>query len=322
MEAKIVNDYQSVIEDAGWANVSTAVLVVSGQDRAHWLHKLVTADIEHLRTGDTAYGALLDAKGHFVADLLVLINKDDIFILTEPASSSELQSTLRRYIFRERVKVEETTSRFVLVTIVGGQSVSHLHKIIGDVAAPESSHFAQVDFEDETLHILRSTRSRVPSFDLLLPGEKLESIERILAALPQVGTDLLEILRVEAGRPRWGVDFDSTTLALEIPDVMQIRVDQGCYVGQEVVARIVHRGHVNRNLRGLRITGDSVPAAHASISCEGQPIGNTTSVVSSPQFGVIALGFVRREFGETGTWVDIGASQPVSAQVVDLPFAV
>ncbi|MGB8644496.1 MAG: glycine cleavage T C-terminal barrel domain-containing protein, partial [Anaerolineae bacterium] len=126
------------------------------------------------------------------------------------------------------------------------------------------------------------------------------------------------VLRVEAGLPRWGVDFDSGTLALEIPDVMSIRVDQGCYVGQEVVARLVHRGHVNRHLVGLRFEGAPLPTLGQSILNADTAVGTITSAVDSPRFGAIALGYVRREVSEPGTVLRVGEALP--ARVVELPF--
>src|SRR5262249_27852675 len=143
------------------------------------------------------------------------------------------------------------------------------------------------------------------------------ALREALNGVPEISQDILDTLRIEAGLPRWGVDFDETTLALEIPDVMQIRVDQGCYVGQEVVARIVHRGHVNRHLRGLQFRSDALPACGDAIEFNGAQVGQITSAAHSPFRGNIALGYVRRE-------VQVGADVQVNgatAQVLELPFA-
>jgi folate-binding protein YgfZ len=138
-----------------------------------------------------------------------------------------------------------------------------------------------------------------------------------LASVPYLTSQTLETLRVEAGIPRWGVDFDTTTLALEIPNVLEVRVDQGCYVGQEVVARIVHRGHVNRHLLGLKFDGSECPARSDVIFHDGKEVGSITSSAYSPRFGALGLGYVRREV-EPETVVYVGKNR--QARIVNLPF--
>jgi folate-binding protein YgfZ len=135
--------------------------------------------------------------------------------------------------------------------------------------------------------------------------------------LPELDAATLETLRIEAGLPKWGADFDETTLALEIPDGMQIRVDQGCYVGQEVVARIVHRGHVNRYLRGIQLVGETLPSPGEPIQSGSVEVGQITSAALSPRRGAVALGYVRREI-EPGTQVRVN---DIPATVLELPFA-
>jgi len=151
----------------------------------------------------------------------------------------------------------------------------------------------------------------------MIPTAGAGELVAALGELPQLDDETLELLRVEAGLPRRGVDFDETTLALEVPDVTQIRVDQGCYVGQEVVARLVHRGHVNRHLRGLRLSDGYLPQRGQPIQFGDKDVGSVTSAARSPLLGAFALGYVRREV-EPGAAVTVEGH---NATVEELPFA-
>jgi folate-binding protein YgfZ len=129
-------------------------------------------------------------------------------------------------------------------------------------------------------------------------------------------------MRVEAGVVRYGVDVDASTLLLEAPLPEAYSLNKGCYLGQEVIARITYRGHVNRKIVGFRLADARVPPAGAPVLVEGKEVGRITSAVLSPALGVgLALGFLRREHHEPGTRVEVRAGdEPLSAEVVALPF--
>lgn len=324
------NEYQAAIQDVAWAQVDAGVLQIGGQDRIKWLHKLITAQITDLGVGQGVRSALLDAKGHFVADFDLWLETDSIGIILDIASLESLERTLRRYIIREKVIVRDDTPEWCLFTLIGPEGKRQLTQFFGqDVSSHLAStsvtenvkphQFVTIPTNGKTILLFSSNRAQVPSIDVLVPVQQAESMKESLQAVVRLGPECLELLRVEAGIPKWGVDFDEHTLALEIPQVMQIRVDQGCYVGQEVVARIVHRGHVNRHLRGLRINRDTVPPRGAPVWHAGSAVGNVTSAVCSPAFGAMGMGYVRREV-EVGTEVQIGDKPDVTALVTDLPF--
>ena len=186
-------------------------------------------------------------------------------------------------------------------------------------ATPETPYsFASFQIDGAEAMIVRSARAKVPVSEVLVVSEARERMRGALKDIPELSSEVLEVLRLEAGFPLWGVDFDSTTLVLEIPEVLSIRVDQGCYVGQEVVARLVHRGHVNRMLVGLKFEGVEQPARGELMYADGKEIGSVTSAAVSPRFGMIGLGYVRRESSGIGTWLQFGNHR--RAQVVKLPF--
>lgn len=318
------DEYAAVIERAGWTTSPMGILRVEGRDRITWLHKLITADVQRLGVGQGTRAALLDAKGHFVAPFVLLGDEDLLELLVEPSAAETLYNALRRYIIREQVHLEDVSAQWCTITILGPQAASVMQETFGRNASvlslPATNyHWRWGSYGNSQARLVRMLRARVPAFDILLPCDATSALEREWRVLPQLSPDTLETLRVEAGLPRWGVDFDQSTLSLEIPNVIEIRIDQGCYVGQEVVARLVHRGHVNRHLRGLRITDGEPPPQGAHVWCGGTEVGNITSSVWSPLFGPIALGYVRREV-EIGARVTIGARQEWSAEVIELPF--
>lgn len=310
--------YETAIENVGWANIPLGVLRIEGLDAQKWLHKIVTADVEHLQTGQGTRSALLDAKGHFVADFLLLRDGDALGALVDSSARATLFNTLRRYIIREKVVVSDVTDGWMCLSLIGMRAAQVVERVLETRVPTELYNWVWGHQGITAARVVRSARARVPSYDLMVPVSGVPDLRVALTDVPEIPEQVLETLRIEAGLPRWGVDFDESTLALEIPDVMQIRVDQGCYVGQEVVARIVHRGHVNRHLRGLRIETDTQPLPGESIQFDGAEVGAVTSAARSPMLGTIALGFVRRHV-EPGAEVQLFHSP---ARVVELPFLI
>lgn len=310
--------YETVIAKAGWKDIPIGILRMEGPDAIKWLHKIVTADVEHLQTGQGARSALLDAKGHFVADFTLLRDGAVVGAFVDMAARDTLLNTFRRYIIRDKVTLTDVSERWRCVTIVGTQAAMRVEQILETPAPSQLYHWVWGHRDETAARVVRSARARVPAFDIMIPAAGLPDLHAALTDVPQISDELLETLRIEAGLPRWGKDFDSNTLALEIPDVMQIRVDQGCYVGQEVVARITHRGHVNRHLRGLHLQFRELPPEGQAIQFDGIDVGNVTSAARSPMLGNIALGYVRRH-------VEVGAEVQVNggtARVVELPFPI
>jgi len=310
--------YETVIENAGWANIPLGVLRIEGPDALKWLHKIVTADVERLHTGQGTRSALLNAKGHFVADFLLLRDGDALGALVDISARETLYTALRRYVLRDKVTVSDVTDRWMCLTLVGKRAAQVVERVL-ETRVPSNLYDWVWGRQGITAaRVVRSARARVPSYDLMVPVSGVPDLRVALGDVQEIPEALLETLRIEAGLPRWGVDFDENTLALEVPEVMQIRVDQGCYVGQEVVARIVHRGHVNRHLRGLRIETDTLPPRGEAIQFDGAEVGAVTSAAQSPMLGNIALGYVRRHV-EPGAQVQLFRSP---ARVIELPFPI
>ena len=181
-------------------------------------------------------------------------------------------------------------------------------------------------FGDANATIARVPEMDLEGFEIFIPTAAADSLKPKFAAagVSAGGKDTWEIARIESGRPQWGADMDDTTLPQEanFDELGAISYTKGCYIGQETVARVKYRGHVNRALSGLVIEGERVPGEGAQVTVDGKEVGRVTSAVRSIALGrPIALGYLRREHFEPGaavTVVDGAGEQP--AHVAALPF--
>ena len=185
-------------------------------------------------------------------------------------------------------------------------------------------HHIVVPWEGVEIRAVRTEETGEEGYDLWTRAEGLGRLwERLReAGARPIGREAWDVLRVEAGIVRYGGDVDASTLLLEAPLPESYSLNKGCYLGQEVIARITYRGHVNRQIVGFRFTDARVPPAGAPVLVEGKEVGRITSAVLSPGLGVaLALGFLRREHQEAGTRVEVrGGNEPLAAEVAVLPF--
>ena len=163
---------------------------------------------------------------------------------------------------------------------------------------PPYAH-ATVARDDTAIIVMRSPDLEVEGYDLFVPAPQFERVwnSAVSARATPAGLAVWEIARIEAGRPEWGIDLDDTTIPQEanLDSLDAISFTKGCYTGQEVVARVHFRGHVNRTLRGLRFPKASPPRRATLFDGTGKSVGDVTSCVASPRLGTIGLGMVRRE---------------------------
>jgi folate-binding protein YgfZ len=311
-----------------------ARIVAAGPDRGAYLQGLLTNDIQALTAGRGCYSAYLTAQGRMISDMYVLELGDAMLIDAPAIRRAELVEKFDQFLFSEDVQLGDATDRFVQAAIVGPRAADALAHAWDSSAAPDASTLrafvehqnARVDVAGNRVIVARRDDYGAPGFAIYVPSEIASTcFEAIFdgGAVPG-DRDVAETLRVEAGRPLFGVDMDSDTIPLEagIED-RAISFSKGCYVGQEVIIRVLHRGHgrVARKLVGLRIAGE-VPSRGASVESDGKRVGNVTSAVRSPQLDAsIALAYVQRDFVEPGTpvRVEVGGRM-ADAVVAALPF--
>jgi len=217
------------------------------------------------------------------------------------------------------------TPAWGILTVAGPAARKTVEQAVG-AAVPDLSRWQHVvmSWEGMEIRVVRTDETGEEGYDLWASTDGLDRLwERLgeSGARP-VGRAAWEVLRVEAGVVRYGVDVDATTILLEAPVPESYSLSKGCYLGQEVIARITYRGHVNRKIVGFRFAGPRVPPAGAPVLVEGKEVGRITSAVLSPAVGIaLALGFLRREHHEPGTRVEVqDGGESLSAEVATLPF--
>jgi folate-binding protein YgfZ len=304
-------------------------LRLTGRDRQSFLQGMVTNDVARLMPGQGCYAFQLDATGHVLADMRVLCAEDYLLLDVEPGLAPQVAETLERYLIMERCRIADV-SREVGQFLVGGTRAAAFlaehYGIQGAEVWGEGAN-AKSSVHDQTDDLFaRSDLIALPAFDVYMPQAYNRDVYLHALMKEANGVEMppetLDALRVEAGVPRFGVDMDARVLAPETGQQSRaISYRKGCYIGQEIVARIDARGHTNRTFAGFRLNGGGdLPAPETPVVAEdGREVGRVTSVAVGPMVGVpIALGYVRHEHAAPGTSVTIGG-QP--AIVALLPFA-
>lgn len=291
-------------------------LRVTGEDRVRFLNGQVTNDVKILAPGSGCYAAFTNAKGKMRADVVILNIGDSLLLDLEPGCDVRIAAELEKFIISDDVFIGDlriSGNGFAVV----GEGAGNVLRDAGLTTAPPSALFGVIGLPLKSGGwLFRSRRARVEAYDIWVQRADSAAVaSRLREALERnggkmVGETELEILRVEAGIPRFGVDMDETTLPPEVGlESVAISYTKGCYLGQEVIARIKSVGHVNRTLARLRLP-ESARSGHA-LSHNGREVGKLGSVVVSPQFGRIGLAIVRREAGEVGTRLALAEGEAV-----------
>jgi folate-binding protein YgfZ len=297
-----MNDYESVREGgAGLIDLSAmrGRIRVTGSEAVMFLNGLITNDMKAVVENEWLPAVFPNVQGRLIGAVRITREKDSGFLIdTENASHEAILKTISRFTLAGDFRVSDVTSETALLTVQGRRA----SEIVSNINATA----------------IRATHTGEDGFDLLVDGDVSLVKEKLVAAGAQpVSPEVFEILRIEAGIPRHGVDMDETNVVLETNLDDAISYTKGCYLGQEIIVRIKHRGHVAKKLTGLKCD-KPVEAGAAVQSVEGKEIGRVTSVTFSPKLeSAIALGYVRYEYLSAGTAVKVG---DVTGTVTDLPF--
>ena len=307
-------EYRTITEACGLLDRSErGKLALAGADAATFLQGQVTNDVEGLGVGAGCYAAFLTPKGKMLGDVRILNTGDELLMDTERVALQALFNMIRRFSLGYAVELHKRTLERGLLSLIGPDAVA----IAGvDYLSPEENAHAPACVAGIQARAIRTDTG----IDLLCHAGDLEALRNGLeeAGALSVGEAAVECLRVERGRPRYGIDLDDTVIPQEAGlNERAVSFTKGCYVGQETVARLYYRGKPNRNLRGLRLSGPAEPGEE--LSSGGRAVGRITSVASSPRFGPIALAFVRRE-ASVGTTVSVGSGDGLAGEVTELPF--
>jgi len=304
----------------GWAELDRLSLVrVAGPQRVKFLHNLLSNDIAGLQPGQTRLAALMDLKGHQVAWMRVLAGEDGLFCELPAATRDGVVDTFLHYKVGAPVRFEKLDT--VVLGLFGPQAAAAALKLGFGEAPTEVDSFTALSGEPGALRIVRGRD--LPSHGLALHVEPAFA-DVVRARLkdivgPALDPSVLDTLRVEEGIPWHGIDVKEDNLLHETGQLSTYHSSsKGCYLGQEVVARLEGRGgNVNRRLRGLRC---SIAAAAGDPILSGEKtIGSITTSGISPEFGPIAMGYVHRSTADEGTEIQVAGG---AATLVDLPFRI
>jgi folate-binding protein YgfZ len=318
--------YAALLQSAGLIDEADRVVIrVTGEQAAEMLHGLTTNDVTGLSPGQGTYAFMLTPKGRVVAEMRLIRLTDEVWLDLPASCGDSALSHLRKYLPPIFAVFEQTDHR--RIGVVGPVALEVLdfwadQPMSSDLKALQSSPLERNGFH---AHVIGREAIEGPGFDVYVTadsyGETLGSLEAATLEFGGAKADQADwdILRVERGIPVWGPDFSENELAQEVAqDDRAISFEKGCYTGQEVVARIHFRGHVNRILRGF-----SLPRPDLA---PGQPLyegdrerGALGSVVVSPRLGPIALGLARAEL-PPGSRLALEPSGDPFVELTELPF--
>lgn len=305
----------------------------SGAKSAEVVAGLVTNDVLSLQAGQGAYAAALTPRGKVIADVRIFAENGSWLIDTGARAWPGWWDMVKKFVNPRLANYEDVSSSLQDIGVFGATARHCVEAMTGInsaalTALPMYGHVAARVAGADVI-VARVPDIGIEGFDLFVPADAYDTIWEHAASAggAPVGLGAWEILRVEAGRPEWGVDMDENTLVQEanLDELGAVSYTKGCYVGQEVVARVHFRGHVNRHLRGLRAASAEPPATGARLFDDaGADVGEVRSGVTSPRLGGIALAMVRREVAAGTSLVARldGDEAGRRVDLVPLPFAV
>jgi folate-binding protein YgfZ len=292
-------------------------LALTGADAKTFLQGQVSNDVEALTPGTGCYAAFLTPKGKMLGDIRILDAGDEILLDTERVALQELFNMIRRFSVGYDVELHKRTLQQGLLSLLGPEAttVAGVGLGGGGLGAAEHCHVAG-EIDGVALRWIRTDLG----LDALCEAGETDTLASALerrGAQP-VSEAVADCLRIEHGRPRYGIDLDDTVIPQEADlNARAVSFTKGCYVGQETVARLFYRGKPNRQLRGLRLSEAAWTGAEVMFG--DRVVGRLGSVAESPSLGMIALALVRRE-APPGSHVSVGSDR-IKAVVVELPFA-
>lgn len=322
-------EYRAVRETVGLADLSDGGhYLVTGKDRVPFLQNLASNDLSLLSEGKGLYTTLLTAKGRMLSDFYLYGLSDALFMEVDRMNAEKTVAHLMRYKLRSQIKIEAAPWGHFLVAGPGARSV--LEGALGrTLPRMEEKSFFWAETNGAPLLCIKRSQTGEDDYHLYPSHESAENLfGKLLEAgaasgIRLIGRAALETLRVEAGKLRYGIDFDEHIIPVEAGlETEAISYTKGCYPGQEVIARIQTYGHVNKHLYGLVVEGEVLPKKDDKVFQADKELGWITSAVRSPFLGkIVAIGYLRPQIALPGTAVEIEANQTrIPAHATPLPF--
>ena len=279
-------------------------LRVKGPRASEMVTGMVTNDVSALAPGQGCYAAELTAKGKIVSDVRVFVEEDGVLVDAPPRAAAAWAAMVKKFV-NPRIAPHHDETGALRDLGIFGVTARHVVSELTGVQAPALTALppyahVSVQLEGATMLVAKVPELEVEGFELIVPADWFTALwtRAVAAGAVPAGLEAWDIARVEAGRPEWGIDIDDNTIPQEanFDALHAISYTKGCYVGQETVARVHFRGHVNKHLRGIRAAGMDPLRSGATLHDEaGNQVGDVRSTVRSPRLGAIALAMIRRE---------------------------
>lgn len=304
------SEYKALRDGAALIETDDAVLEMEGRDAFTFLHRMVANDLKALAVGRGRRSLLLDLKGHVVGDLAVLrTGETDVTIVCARGAAEGVEQTFSKYGIADEFQIAASDKR--VLSVQGPDALARI-SLPGPVTGLSELETMKTTVGGAEVRLVRHDRTGRGGVDLLVAPADVERVKGAIRADATASDAALDLVRLEAGRSRFGRDFGPDTIPqearLEEKDEDALSFDKGCFFGQEVVARLRFRGHVNKLLVPLVVEGEA--AAGAVLSKDGKEVGRLTSVGHSPALGkTIALGYVRREHSNPGSELTAGEAR-------------
>jgi aminomethyltransferase len=319
-------EYQALRRAAGLIDYSTQALIeCRGTDRISFLHRLLTNDIARLSPGAGCQAALLTPSAKLIADMVVIADPDSLWLLCDLQRAHVVAQTLERYLFSEQVILTNHERQKAVLALQGPRTLELLIQVSGTVVSlPNPGDHVVLPLQGLPVRLIRHTLTGGVGTLCVIDAEEAEPVWELLKergrpfGLRPVGWQALNTARIEAGLPWFGMDMDETNLLPETGlETVAVSETKGCYLGQEIIARMQTYGSPNKKLMGLLLEGDHVPEVGdritpASSSTDtagrrnGEVLGQVTSACQSPILKrPIAMGYLKRGAYEPGTAVEI-----------------
>jgi folate-binding protein YgfZ len=323
----VADEYAALRRGCGLLDCSwVGRLELTGADRLRFLNAYLTCDVKSVGAGQGAYGFATSPQGRILADAVLLAQQDRLWVELPAGAEAAVAQHLGKFIIADRVEIRPLEEMLPL-TLIGPCAASALREALDEEAAGElpaelwQHRRARLQGLEVTLQ--RRGRRGEEAWAVWVSTADAEALIGRLAELPGVrlaGSAAAEMVRVEAGIPRFGLDFGPQNFPQETGEEAAVSYTKGCYLGQEVVARIHYRGGVQKALRGLVFSGtDGPPAAGTPLLYEGREAGGIGSAVESPALGMPAgLAILHRRAAEPGTRLDLAFGG--TAEVRELPL--
>ena len=305
-------------------------LIVKGNDHVDFLHRLTTNELRHLQPGQGLVTIFANEKGRIIDRVGLLKQENEIRLLTSAGTDTKLTDWINKYIFLDDVHVENISTKTGLLSLFGPKATSLLDRLFKQSTTNlKENDFIKYTWQNTLLIIHRGGEFNIPEYNVLIPENLLVELwEKFCSVgeefnLTLMGEKALEILRIEAGRPKYNRDFNEDMNPHEAGMFSFVNFEKGCYIGQEVIARLDTYDKVQKRLMGIILQSERLPETQDKIMIDDQESGFITSATFS--YGLnknIALGYIKTKYaGENKPVRIISKTDSLSGIITELPFS-